>query len=534
MNFAKKRGVTALFGILLTWFCIGSIAIAQSPVADFTSDINSGCFPITVNFEDLSTNSPTTWAWDFGNGNTSTFENPSAVYTLAGGYTVTLIACNGGGCDTIIKNPYITAYDYPIADLAANITYGCAPLTVQFTDLSIPISSPIVWWYWDFGDGYSSTLPNPSHTYNTSGVYDVSISITDSLGCNDSKSRSNYIIVSTAPSLSYTASPATSCFPPLNTTFTNTSTQGTYPITSWFWDFGDGFSSSSSSPTHNYTKAGSFTITLTGSDSIGCVTTRIDSNAIVVGNDSAYFTYSFVRTCSELQVSFFGTPNPNMTDWSWDFGDGSSIQTGQNINHNYTSTGTFTVVLTTTNVGGCTDTATTDISFQLLTGGFTADTTYACSMPFTVSYSGFATGTGPFTWAWDFSFEQSMGFMNESTLQNPTYSYTYEDTFDVKMIVTDVYGCTDEMTLMGSGDSIWLLESDPRFARSPWEGCIPLNVSFTDLSVAYMGSIVSWAWNFDDTISGANNTSTLQNPTHIFDSTGVYNVTLTITNTLGC
>ncbi len=534
MDFTTRRSVITLFVSILTWFSTGSVAIAQSPVADFTSDITSGCFPITVNFEDLSSNSPTSWAWNFGNGNTSTFENPSAVYSFAGDYTVTLIACNGSGCDTIINTQYITAYDYPIADFAANITYGCAPLLVQFTDLSIPISSSIVWWYWDFGDGFSSTSPNPTHAYFIPGIYNVSISITDSLGCNDSKSITNYIIVSVPPTLSYTATPATSCFAPLNTTFTNTTTQGTYPVSSWFWNFGDGFSSTSANPVHNYTSSGSFTVSLTAVDSIGCSSIRIDSNAIVVGNDSASFTYSTVRTCSSLDVSFFGAPNPNFTNWSWDFGDGSPTQTGQNINHSYTTTGTFTVVLTTTNVGGCTDTASTDISFQLLTGGFTADTTYGCSLPFNVNYSGSAVGTPPYTWAWDFSYEQSMGFMNESTLQNPSYAYTYEDTFDVKMIVTDAFGCTDEMTLMGSNDSIWVLRSDPNFFRSPWQGCAPLSVSFTDNSVVYMGSIASWAWNFDDPVSGSNNTSSLQNPAHTFDSVGVYSVTLTMTNTLGC
>ncbi|MBL4577505.1 MAG: PKD domain-containing protein, partial [Flavobacteriales bacterium] len=529
----RNRIETTIGITVITWLFAGGIAIAQPPVAEFTSDITSGCFPITVNFTDLSTNSPTSWDWDFGNSNGSTLQNPSAVYSAAGFYTVTLIACIGVVCDTIIKTNYISAYNYPIADFTASVTYGCAPLTMQFFDISTPVSSPITSWNWDFGDGFSSTLANPIHTYATPDVYNVSLGIADGLGCTDSKFASNYIIVSTPPTLTYTVDNAYSCTSPLNVTFTNTSTQGTYPVSSWFWLFGDGFSSTNADPVHNYATSGSYTVQLIATDSIGCSILMTDSNAIVVGSDSATFTYTTTRTCTELQVSFFGTSNPNIMSWSWNFGDGSPIQGGQNVSHNYTSSGTFIVTLTTVNVGACPDTSSKVLSYQVTTGSFSTDTTYACSLPFAVSYSGAASGNPPFSYQWDFSYN-SFGFNFESSLQNPTYVYTYEDTFDVMMVVTDVFGCTDSISLMGTGDSIWTLVPDPKFTTDPWQGCIPLFVSFTDFSDVGMGSIASWAWNFDDTVSGTNNLSSLQNPTHIFDSIGQYDVTLTITNNLGC
>src|SRR3972149_9797837 len=154
-------------------------AMPQAPVADFNSNITSGCYPITVNFTDMSSNSPDAWTWDFGNSNSSVLQNPSAVYSAPGSYTVTLIACNVNGCDTMIKNNYITVYDYPAAGFNSDFTYGCAPLTVQFSDTSIPTSSPIVSWFWDFGDGNFSSVKNPVNTFSLPGIYDLRISVTD-------------------------------------------------------------------------------------------------------------------------------------------------------------------------------------------------------------------------------------------------------------------------------------------------------------------------------------------------------------------
>ncbi|MFH1320014.1 MAG: PKD domain-containing protein [Bacteroidota bacterium] len=524
-----KAGIT-IATCLVTVF----IAFAQPPDADFTSDITSGCFPITVNFLDLSTNSPTSWFWDFDNGNTSVLQNPSAVYLAPDNYTVVLIACNGNGCDTIVINQYITVFDYPIADLTSNITYGCAPLTVEFTDLSTPTSSPIVSWFWDFGDGNSSMASNPVYTYQYPGIFDVSISITDSLGCNDSEAKTDYIVVSTPPALSFTMDSSSSCTSPLTVVFTNTSTPGTYPVKSWYWEFGDGFTDTTSSSEHIYNGDGSYTVSLTATDSIGCSVTLTDTNAVVIGKDTADFTFTTVRTCSELQVSFSGTSTGNISDWSWDFGDGSPPQSGQNVTYSYTVSGQFTVTLITTNTGSCTDTVSKNLSYLKVNAGFFPDTTYGCSLPFTVFFTDTSTGTQPLSWAWDFSYDPVFGFNLESNLQNPSYTYTYEDTFNVMLIVTDLFGCTESVTLKASGDSIWILELIADFIRVPYEGCAPLNVNFTDNSISDMGTIISWQWNFDDIASGANNFSSLQNPSHTFDTVGIYYVKLVITNNLGC
>jgi len=165
------------------------------PVADFSGTPTSGDYPLTVDFTDLSTNSPTSWSWDFGDGvGTSTLQNPSYAYTAAGSYTVSLTATNAYGSDNETKVDYITATapPPPVADFSGSPTSGEYPLTVDFTDLST--NSPTSW-SWDFGDGVgTSTLQNPSYTYTSAGTYTVSLTATNAYG-SDNETKLDYIAV---------------------------------------------------------------------------------------------------------------------------------------------------------------------------------------------------------------------------------------------------------------------------------------------------------------------------------------------------
>jgi serine protease len=166
------------------------------PVAAFTGTPTSGTAPLTVNFTDQSTNGPTSWAWTFGDGGTSTAQNPSHSYTSAGSYTVTLTATNAYGSDGETKTNYITVTapptDPPVAAFYGTPTSGNVPLTVVFTDQST--NSPTSW-SWTFGDGGTSTLQNPSHTYTTAGTYTVALTATNAYGSN-TLTKTNYITAS--------------------------------------------------------------------------------------------------------------------------------------------------------------------------------------------------------------------------------------------------------------------------------------------------------------------------------------------------
>ena len=232
------------------------------PEAAFTASPTVITINQTVQFLDQSTNSPTSWIWDFGDGGTSTLQNPSHKYSTAGTYTVSLSATNSAGSDTETKSNHITvgiSVVSPIAAFTASSTIITTDESVQFTDQSL--NNPTSW-SWDFGDGGTSTLPNPSHTYTTTGKYTISLTVNNTAGSNK-MTKSNYITVNPPPVLApiaaFTAIPTTITVGQ-SVQFTD---QSTNEPTSWSWNFGDGNESTSKSPLHTYLTVGTFTVSLT-------------------------------------------------------------------------------------------------------------------------------------------------------------------------------------------------------------------------------------------------------------------------------
>ncbi len=162
------------------------------PTAGFLGYPTTGMPPLDVTFNDMSSDSVSSWSWSFGDGATSTLQNPVHTYDESGSYTVSLTVNGPGGSDTETKNNYITVSDMPpVADFSGDPTSGYFPLQVYFTDLS---SGAITDWKWYFGDGNTSTMQDPSHTYDVAGNYSVSLRL-DGPGGSDSISKENYITV---------------------------------------------------------------------------------------------------------------------------------------------------------------------------------------------------------------------------------------------------------------------------------------------------------------------------------------------------
>ena len=159
-----------------------TIAVIQPaiPVASFTSNSTIGFRPLNIAFTDTSTGFPTSWSWDFGDGNTSTSQNPVHEYSNVGNYSVTLTVANDKGSNYTQKVNYITALPQPpSSNFSSNITSGNIPLTIKFNDTST--GSPTSW-NWDFGDGYTSTEQNPTHTYSSAGNYSVNLTVSNANG----------------------------------------------------------------------------------------------------------------------------------------------------------------------------------------------------------------------------------------------------------------------------------------------------------------------------------------------------------------
>ncbi len=150
-----------------------------------------------------------------------------------------------------------------VAAFNANLTSGCAPLSVNFTDQSSPQSGATAW-SWNFGDGGTATTQNPTHVFNTPGTYTVTLTAI-SASCNDAETKTNYITVTGAPTANFTATPIAGNAP-LTVNFTDQSTNNP---TAWSWNFGDGGNSTAKNPSRQYTAPGTYTVTLTATNACG-------------------------------------------------------------------------------------------------------------------------------------------------------------------------------------------------------------------------------------------------------------------------
>ncbi len=230
------------------------------PLATFSASPLSGAAPLQVSFTDSSTGSPTSWNWDFGDGTTANTQNPTHTYSAAGIYTATLTASNGNGTSSSSAAITVLQPVLPVADFSSSVSSGNAPLAVQFTDLSQNAAA----WKWDFGDGGSSTLQSPSHTYSTAGNYTVSLNASNTNGTN-SKSSSITVLKQPVPPVADFSSSVTTGNAPLTVKFTDLSQNAE----KWNWNFGDGASSTEQNPSHTFSAAGTYTVTLTVSNADG-------------------------------------------------------------------------------------------------------------------------------------------------------------------------------------------------------------------------------------------------------------------------
>jgi PKD repeat protein len=235
------------------------VTMYSAPLANFRAIPISGNDPLVVQFTDTSTGRAFSWLWNFGDGKTSTEQNPNHTYKKPGSYIVSLTVVGPGGSDTETKMDYIqVAPSAHVANFSAIPRSGNGPLVVQFTDIS---TGQVLGRLWDFGDGTTSSEQNPNHTYHNIGSYTVSLTVTGP-GGSDTEMKKDYIQVThPAPVANFTATPI-SGNSPLVVQFTGTSTGN---ITSRLWNFGDGTTSTERNPIHTYTfkNTSDFTVSLT-------------------------------------------------------------------------------------------------------------------------------------------------------------------------------------------------------------------------------------------------------------------------------
>ena len=499
------------------------------PRPKFKATPLTGCTaPLNVVFTDLSIRA-TSWRWDFGDGNTSAFQNPAHIYLAPGFYTVKLRVSNANGCsDSIVKTDYIKISSNR-KGFRTSDTSLCKLETVTFTDTSW-CNTYFTNWKWDYGDGsiFNTVVNAPqTHSYSLPGTYNIKLVLTDFLGCKDSLVKLNFVKVYDLPNIHFGALTVTGCSP-LSVAFRDTITGALGAgISKRHWNFGTslpGDTSALHNPNFRYLGPGNFDVTLTATDSRGCVNTLTKPNLIHPTHPLPSFT-SPALSCYSDNVWLSGTSQGYNMQYTWNFGDGSPVDHRLNPNHDYlvTATRTFNVQLRVVDGNGCDSTITKPVIISRPVINFFADTAHLfyCPplfVPFSDSSSHDVT-----QWQWIFG-DTASGSANISVVQNAQHVYNNIGTFDVTLIGTNTDGCRDTLTK----PAYIRLEGPhaPMFHYTPLAGCSPLRVTFYEDNV-FNTSRYRW-------IFGDGNVSTLDSVTHTYTDGGNYVSALELSDTLGC
>lgn len=485
------------------------------PNANFNSNITSGCSPIVVSFNDLSTGSPTSWFWDFGNSNTSTLQNPQTSYTTPGTYTVKLTVSNGSGSNTITKTSYITVFKNPVAAFSASTpTVGCAPFTVGFIDQSNIGDAIITQWIWDFGDGNTSNLKNPTYTFNSPGLYSISLYVKDLNGCSDTRVVTSFVKVYSLPKAGFNVNQQYYCKTPANVTFTNISS-GNLPL-SYYWNFGDNSTSKAKDTVHSYSNPGNYTVKLVITDTYGCKDSIIKQNNISIDNVKADFKPNSDTVCTG---SFFSLNNKSTgaKSYFWRFGDGNTTSV-PNPSYLYFNPGTYKVTLIVSNGSNCVDSTFRNIVVESVSAKFImTGTLSSCKPPLLISFTNQSTNGVKYKWYF--------GDGDSSDKTNPIHLFNKAGVFTPQLIVYGAGGCKQVYNAPGT---IEIVPPGANFTVDSSKGCAPMTVHFTEQSSS-KEPITSWKWYFDD-----GDSSTLKNPVHTFYKDTTYFVKLIIVNSAGC
>lgn len=500
--------------------------------ADFDIIPDMVCLGTPIDFTNTSTSTGATGPitnldWSFGDGNTGSGENVTHVYTTPGVYTVTLDVLTDLNCDGTISKQ-VTVLPMPEANFT--ITPACVTDALTFQDQStVDTNFPdvITSWDWDFGDGSTGTGQNPSHQYDTEGVYDVTLTIETNNGCVHSLTLPAEVYPNPDPDYS-----AISVCLNDGTVFTDQTTVSnantTNTIVDWSWDFTDGNMSTDQNPDNVFPSEGIFNPTLTVVTDKGCTGTYT-GEITVYPNPVADFSATKVclLTSSEFtdesSVSNAYTTN-EVTNWSWDFDDGSSAST-QNPEHTFGTDGYFDVTLTVTTEHGCTNSTTEEVTvYSNPVADFETDSICEGTLTNFTDLSSAAPTNSDYLMGWSWDFTDG----NTSTTQSPTHLFDDENIYNVTLEVQSDKGCFNEIT------KPVLVYPNPVVSFTPTEVCLDSPTEFTDNSTISNSHTsnqnVAWVWDFGEV--GASNTT--QNAAHTYSSEGFYDASLTVTSDKGC
>ncbi|HEV7454967.1 MAG TPA: PKD domain-containing protein, partial [Candidatus Saccharimonadales bacterium] len=409
--------------------------------------------------------------------------------------------------DSITKS--IQVLPQPAAAFTGTNTTACKPpLTTSFSSNVAGATS----YQWFFGDGGTASGAQPSHTYTTSGSYDVTLIVTNAAGCTDTLLKPGFVRI-LPPAISIANTPAEGCVPLTYQPVVNI--QSVDPITSWSWDFGDGFTSTAALPVHTYTNPGTYTLKVIFTTSGGCTDSLTIVNAVRVGiRLQPNFSATPRDACAFQPIRFSDlTLGGNADSWFWQFGDGGT-SIDQNPIYLYQDTGYFPITLTVTN-NGCRDSFRIDRYIHIKPPIARFIDSSGCSDPFTRKF--IDQSIGATSWYWEF------GDGNTSTQRSPTHSYAAPGLYTVQLVVRN--DTCEHLTLR----QVYIISEVPDFTASDTVVCKGEVINFQTRNVN-TANISSYTWNFGDGIVQVAGNEV----NHIYRRSGTFTVQLTMRDINGC
>ncbi|MFY0675210.1 MAG: PKD domain-containing protein [Bacteroidia bacterium] len=485
-----------------------TINVRPKPTADFTAfETCEGQATAVFDSSVVSNDSIVKYEWDMGDASSSNLKNVSHTYSSAGDYDIQLVVTTNGNCtDTITKTT--TIHEQPTADFS--VASVCLNDESAFKDNSSINGTATLSRSWDFGDGAgTSSLVNPEYQYLSTGGYTIELKVTSSDGCIDSISKSTTIYM--LPDADFDFDNA--CLGD-DVAFTNKSKIGSGTLT-YEWDFEDGNTSTSTSPTNTYSTAGTYDVELVATSNFGCTDTLVQQ---VETYSLPTADYTFVSACEGEFVSFSdNSSNPtgsNLT-YDWDFDNGSSSN-NSSPQVRYTSSGSYDVVLTVESAEGCIDDVTKSVDvFGAPTVTFSANRVCdGFATTFTNASSG-ADASG-LSYIWRF------GDGDTSLRVAPSHVYSAAGTYNTTLVATSGNGCIDSTVIPVT---VW---TNPVANFRTSNVCEVDSAEFFNLSSIASGSFSS-LWSFGD-----NTTATRRSPKHLYTGDGTYSTKLIVTSTNGC
>jgi gliding motility-associated-like protein len=488
--------------------------------------------PVTIDYVDQSTNAAT-YEWDFGNETTSEEQNPSATYTSfkqgtsgsVGTFITKLTVTSANGCkNTKVMNEALTI-SLPIASMSADNLLGCVPLSVNIQSSSTYVSDQdeIVSYQWLLNGEEVSTESQWSRIFeNPTEEEKIELLITTGLGCT---SKTNDIIKAGRTQEPNFAVKDKSVFCASETVEFEDLSSDKDEIDFIEWDFGDGTKSFVGELTHMYTDTGTFDVELTVFHN-GCKTSILKEDVLTI--NGPIIDFDRINQCQNVMTAELSSDLVDATDFEWDFGDGSAkVSGGTTVTHTYAQEGTYEINLTASNSNfGCNTEVKKEITIIRSSAHLLASKDSSC-VNGAVSFDPLASvNPGQFehegeVYLYQFNFGDGSDLEYSNDVVN--HNYKSEGKYISELIIRDLNNCTDT-----ARETIEVFDVKPNFEYHYDNGCIPAQYTFFDRTESEI-PIVEWEWNFGDgTISND------QNPIHLIQNFGIYDVQLTSTNKIGC